>query len=245
MRWLARAARPVRVMMTSDVATARRKAENPSASVSTGDDEKPPPTPKKPVSAPTANPATMTRAESRPAGNGHRVRRSGTRCPHAARCPKAARSMTGTKARISTGAGDRRVGDRAEQRARLRRAPRRRMRVASRRGRGARATPRRPTAASANNNQGGGRRRADGLRRGYRRGPGARESHRLRRRRRRSVRWRARRGYRRSSMRADRAASGRDQADADAGVWERSSRWPSRPHFGTPPSTTWMTCSAP
>ena len=86
------------MMITSDVATARRKL-NANHSVSTGTMRKPPPTPKKPVRPPTPRPARTT---GRAATGGQGPVRSPLTC--AARCHVApeATSMTGTKVRIST-----------------------------------------------------------------------------------------------------------------------------------------------
>ena len=97
-RWVVSAAVPVRVMITSEVATARRNVR-PSPSASTGTIMKPPPTPKNPVSAPTPKPAPRTtgaRAGGQPVSTSRR--------PAPARCQvaNAAASMIGTKARIST-----------------------------------------------------------------------------------------------------------------------------------------------
>ena len=89
---------PVSVMITSEVATARRNVR-PSPSARTGTIMKPPPTPKNPVSAPTAKPAETTIGV---AAGGQPV--SCSRRPAPARCQvaNAATSITGTNARIRT-----------------------------------------------------------------------------------------------------------------------------------------------
>src|SRR3954470_23102068 len=81
-------------MMTSEVATARRKGA-PSHRVRGGTITNPPRTPKKPVIAPTPRPATATRASG---GSGHLPSASSSLRVHVA---TPATSITGTHARIS------------------------------------------------------------------------------------------------------------------------------------------------
>src|SRR4051812_3644760 len=81
-------------MITSEVATARRKGAW-SHRVRTGTITNPPPTPKKPVIAPTPSPAIATRASG---GSGQPPSASSPVRLHVA---AAATSITGTNARIS------------------------------------------------------------------------------------------------------------------------------------------------
>jgi hypothetical protein len=97
-RWLTRAAIPVKAMITSEVATARRKAA-PSQTLRSGTTRNPPPIPKKPVSTPTPNPAATTRGHS---GCGHPPSSSGRPAPARCHVAPAAASITGMNARTST-----------------------------------------------------------------------------------------------------------------------------------------------
>src|SRR3954447_19728208 len=97
-RWVVRATMPVSVMITSEVATARRKAR-PRPSASTGTIMKPPPTPKKPVSMPTPSPAPTTTSER---AAGHSASTSLRPAPERCQVAPAATSMIGTNERIST-----------------------------------------------------------------------------------------------------------------------------------------------
>ena len=105
-------------MIASDVPTAVRIV-NASATASVGTIRKPPPTPKKPVTKPTATPASeVAREPQRRAASASRLGVGLVALRPRARSARAAASMIDARSRRAAAAGDRLAGERAERRCR-------------------------------------------------------------------------------------------------------------------------------